>query len=206
MFAKETRRIVLYQHALDVFECVCACVREREREMRGRERERERDREKERARVFMCVCVCVCACVCVCVCMCVRVCMCVCVFVRVPLLCSLSGLFGRDLAWAHTKKKYLVDVLVSDSDSRAQKKYLVDVKIHRGKNGKKAHIKKKYLVDVVVSDSLLGLYYGTRVNKSGNSVMNVTWLIHMCDRTHPYLWHDSFIHPTARPVLCHTYE
>jgi len=29
-------------------------------------------------------------------------------------------------------------------------------------------------VDVVVSDSLLGLYYGTRVNKSGNSVMNVT--------------------------------
>ena len=27
----------------------------------------------------------------------------------------------------------------------------------------------------------------------GSTVIRVTWLIHMCDMTHSYVWHDSFI-------------
>ena len=40
----------------------------------------------------------------------------------------------------------------------------------------------------------------------------VTWLIHMCDKTHSYVWHDSFIcvtwliHMYDTTHSCHTYE
>ena len=52
-----------------------------------------------------------------------------------------------------------------------------------------------------------------------DSLVSVTWLIHMCDMTHSYVWHDSFISATwlmhmcdmtRRYVymshICHTYE
>ena len=37
-----------------------------------------------------------------------------------------------------------------------------------------------------------------------DSFICVTWLIHMCDMTHPYVWHDSFICVTYLIHMCAT--
>ena len=38
----------------------------------------------------------------------------------------------------------------------------------------------------------------------GASFKCVTWVIHMCDMTHSYVWHDSFIRVTWRIQVCDT--
>jgi len=35
-----------------------------------------------------------------------------------------------------------------------------------------------------------------------DSLICVTWLIHMCDMTHSYVWHDSFICVTWFIHMC----
>jgi len=169
--------------------------------------------------VCVCVCVCVCACVRVCVCVCVCMCLCdsvrmyVCACVRVHVcVCTRVCMYVWDF---HTDAfpKILLEITAEPS-AKGSTRTPHKTELGRESNDceSKSELKSELKSLPIVTWSRFDPHaasFSHHLSPSSQTHSYVlTWLIHICEMMHKYVWHGSFIcghHLTHLYDMTHSY-